>query len=104
MLAIALERLRDPGGDPGGQYIFTQIAGSGDVRVHPFGLMLEFNGSIGESRTRSASPSSRGAVVAFVHLREQGKDAGVLENYREIWGNGSGESSAAQLLVWVFLA
>ncbi len=103
MLAIALSGFVILAAIQGAQYIFTQVAGSGDVRIHPFGLMLEFNGSIGELAYPVGSALVSGAVVAFVHQREQGKDAGVLENYREIWGK-LWRVVGAQLLVWVFLA
>jgi membrane-anchored glycerophosphoryl diester phosphodiesterase (GDPDase) len=87
----------------GAQYVFTQLAGNGDVQVHPFGLTLEFNGSIGVIAYPLGSALVSGAVVAFVHRREQGKAAGVREDYREIWGK-LWRVVGAQLLVYVLLA
>src|SRR4051794_6093166 len=84
MLAIALTGFLILAAIQGAQYVFTQLAGSGDIRLHPFGLTLEFNGSIGELAYPIGSALVSGAVVAFVHQREQGKGAGVREDYREI--------------------
>ena len=103
MLAIALSGFVILAAIQGAQYVFAQLAGSGDIRIHPFGLTLEFNGSFGELAYPIGSALVSGAVVAFVHQREQGKDGGVLEDYREIWGK-LWRVVGAQLLVWVFLA
>src|SRR5215208_1355127 len=103
MLAIALSGFVILAAVQGAQYVFTQLAGNGDVQVHPFGLTLEFNGSIGVIAYPLGSALVSGAVVAFVHRREQGKAAGVREDYREIWGKLS-RVVGAQLLVYVFLA
>jgi hypothetical protein len=103
MLAIALSGFLILAAIQGAQYVFTQLAGSGDVQVHPFGLTLEFNGSIGELAYPVGSALVSGAVVAFVHQREQGGDAGVVADYREIWGK-LWRVVGAQLLVWFFLA
>src|SRR4051812_47765308 len=83
MLAIALTGFLILAAIQGAQYVFTQLAGSGDIRLHPFGLTLEFNGSIGELAYPIGSALVSGAVVAFVHQREQGRDAGVREDYLE---------------------
>jgi len=103
MLAIALSGFVILAAVQGAQYVFTQLAGNGDVQVHPFGLTLEFNGSIGVIAYPLGSALVSGAVVAFVHRREQGKAAGVREDYREIWGK-LWRVVGAQLLVYVFLA
>src|SRR4051794_2177469 len=103
MLAIALTGFLILAAIQGAQYVFTQLAGSGDIRLHPFGLTLEFNGSIGELAYPIGSALVSGAVVAFVHQREQGKGAGVREDYREIWGK-LWRVVGAQLLVWFLLA
>jgi hypothetical protein len=103
MLAIALTGFVILAVIQGAQYVFTQLAGSGDVQVHPFGLTLEFNGSVGVLAYPIGSALVSGAVVAFVHQREQGKDVGVREGYREIWGK-LWRVVGAQLLVWLFLA
>lgn len=102
MLAIALSGLVILAAIEGAQYVFTQLAGSGDVQIHPFGLTLEFNGSFGGLAYPIGSALVSGAVVAFVHRREQGKDAGVREDYREIWGK-LWRVVGAQLLVYVLL-
>ncbi len=103
MLAIALSGFVILAAIQGAQYVFTQLAGSGDVRIHPFGLTLEFNGSFGGLAYPIGSALVSGAVVAFVHQREQGKEVGALEGYREIWGK-LWRVVGAQLLVWLFLA
>jgi hypothetical protein len=103
MLAIALSGFVILAAVQGAQYVFTQLAGNGDVQVHPFGLTLEFNGSIGVIAYPLGSALVSGAVVAFVHRREQGKAAGVREDYREIWGK-LWRVVGAQLLVYVLLA
>jgi hypothetical protein len=103
MLAIALSGFAILAAIQGAQYVFTQLAGSGDVQIHPFGLTLEFNGSFGNLAYPIGSALVSGAVVAFVHQREQGKDAGVREDYREIWGK-LWRVVGAQLLVYVLLA
>jgi hypothetical protein len=103
MLAIAATGFVVLGAIQGAQYVFTQLAGSGDIRIHPFGLTLEFNGSFGALAYPIGSALVSGAVVAFVHQREQGKDTGVREGYREIWGK-LWRVVGAQLLVYLFLA
>ncbi len=103
MLAIALSGFVILAAIQGAQYVFTQLAGSGDVRIHPFGLTLEFNGSFGGLAYPIGSALVSGAVVAFVHQREQGKEVGALAGYREIWGK-LWRVVGAQLLVWFFLA
>jgi hypothetical protein len=103
MLAIAATGFAVLGAIQGAQYVFTQLAGSGDLRIHPFGLTLEFNGSFGALAYPIGSALVSGAVVAFVHQREQGKGAGVREDYREIWGK-LWRVIGAQILVWLFLA
>jgi hypothetical protein len=102
MLAIAATGFVVLGAIQGAQYVFTQLAGSGDIRIHPFGLTLEFNGSFGALGYPIGSALVSGAVVAFVHQREQGKDTGVREGYREIWGK-LWRVVGAQLLVYLFL-
>ena len=102
MLAIALSGFVILAAIQGAQYVFTQLAGSGDIQIHPFGLTLEFNGSFGNLAYPIGSALVSGAVVAFVHLREQGKEAGVREDYREIWGR-LWRVVGAQLLVYLFL-
>ena len=103
MLAIALTGFVILAAIQGAQYVFTQLAGSGNIRLHPFGLTFEFNGSFGQLAYPIGSALVSGAVVAFVHQREQGKDGGVREDYREIWGK-LWRVVGAQLLVWLFLA
>jgi hypothetical protein len=103
MLAIALTGFVILGLIQGAQYVFTQLAGSGDIRIHPFGLTLEFNGSFDALAYPIGSALVSGAVVAFVHQREQGKEGGVREDYKEIWGK-LWRVVGAQLLVWFFLA
>ncbi len=103
MLAIALSGFVILAAIQGAQYIFTQLAGSGEVQIHPFGLTLEFNGSFGNLAYPIGSALASGAVVAFVHRREQGKESGVREDYREIWGK-LWRVVGAQLLVYLFLA
>ncbi len=102
MLAIALSGFVILAAIQGAQYVFTQLAGSGDIRIHPFGLTLEFNGSFGNLAYPIGSALVSGAVVAFVHRREQGKKTGVREDYREIWGK-LWRVVGAQLLVYLFL-
>jgi hypothetical protein len=103
MLAIAFSGFVILAAIQGLQYLFTQLAGSGDIRIHPLGLTLEFNGSIGEIAYPIGSALVSGAVVAFVHQREEGKAAGVRDDYREIWSK-LWRVVGAQLLVWLFLA
>jgi hypothetical protein len=103
MLAIALTGFVILAAIQGVQYVFNQLAGSGDIRIHPGGLTLEFNGSIGVLAYPIGSALVSGAVVAFVHQREQGKAAGVWEDYKEIWGK-LWRVVGAQLLVDLFLA
>src|SRR3954447_7680952 len=103
MLAIALTGFVILAAIQGAQYVFTQLAGSGDIRIHPFGLTLEFNGSFGALAYPIGSALVSGAVVAFVHQREEGKEGSVREDYREIWGK-LWRVVGAQLLVDLFLA
>jgi hypothetical protein len=103
MLAIALTGFLILAAVQGIQYVFTQLTGSGDLRIHPFGLTLEFNGSIGVIAHPIGSALVSGAVVAFVRLREEGKDSGVLADYRAI-GARLWRVVGAQLLVDFFLA
>ena len=102
ILAIALSGFAILAAIQGAQYLFTQLAGSGDIQIHPFGLTLEFNGSFGNLAYPIGSALVSGAVVAFVHQREQGKAGGVREDYREIWGK-LWRVVGAQLLVYIFL-
>ncbi len=102
MLAIALTGFLILAAIQGIQYVFTQLTGSGDIRIHPFGLTLEFNGSIGVIAHPIGFALVSGAVVAFVKLREDGRDTGYLEDYRAIWAR-LWRVVAAQLLVDVFL-
>jgi hypothetical protein len=103
ILAIALSGFVILAAIQGIQYVFAQLAGSGDIRIHPLGLTLEFNGSIGVLAYPIGSALVSGAVVAFVHQREEGKAAGVREDYREIGGK-LWRVVGAQLLVDFFLA
>src|SRR3954469_6970962 len=103
MLAIALSGFLILAAVQGIQYAFTQLTGSGDIRIHPFGLTLEFNGSIGVIAPPIGSALVSRAVVAFVRLREEGKDSGVLADYRAI-GARLWRVVGAQLLVDFFLA
>ena len=103
MLAIALTGFVVLGAIQGVEYVFHQVAGSGDIRIHPLGLTLEFNGSFGALAYPIGSALVSGAVVAFVHQREQGKEGGFREDFREIWGK-LWLVVGAQLLVWLFLA
>jgi hypothetical protein len=102
ILAIALSGFVILAAIQGAQYVFNQLAGSGDVQIHPFGLTLEFNGSFGALAYPVGSALVSGAVVAFVHRREQGKATGVREDYREIRGK-LWRVVGAQLLVDLFL-
>jgi VPS62-like protein len=103
MLAIAATGFLILAAIQGIEYAFTQLAGSGDIRLHPFGLTLEFDGSIGSIAHPIGFALVSGAVVAFVRLREEGQDSGVLADYRAIWER-LWRVVGAQLLVDVFLA
>jgi VPS62-like protein len=103
MLAIAATGFLILAAIQGIEYAFTQLAGSGDIRLHPFGLTLEFDGSIGSIAHPIGFALVSGAVIAFVRLREEGQDSGVLADYRAIWER-LWRVVGAQLLVDVFLA
>ena len=103
MLAIALSGFVILAAIQGAQYIFTQVAGSGDVRIHPFGLTLEFNGSIGSSPTRSAPPSSREPSSPSSTSESRARTP-VSWRTTGRSGRGSGESSAPSCSSSVFLA
>jgi hypothetical protein len=103
MLAIALSGFVILAAIQGMQYVFAQLAGSGEAQLHLWGLTLEFNTSIGVLAYPVGSALVSGAVVAFVHQREQGKDGSVWADYREIGGK-LWRVVGAQLLVDLFLA
>jgi hypothetical protein len=86
MLAIAFTGFLVLAAVQGAQYLVAQLTGSNDIRIHPFGLTLQFNGSISVIAHPIGFALVSGAVVAFVHQLEQGKGAGVRDDYREIWG------------------
>jgi hypothetical protein len=102
MLAIAFTGFLILAAVQGIHYLITQLTGDGDVRIHPFGLTLEFTGSTFEIARPIGFALVSGAVIAFVHRREEGEDTGVVADYRAIWAR-LWRVVGAQLLVDVFL-
>ena len=102
MLALAFAGFVILAAIQGIQYLWADLTGSNDLRFHPFGLTLEFNGGIGVIASPIGSALVWGAVVAFVRHREEGEEAGWREDYRAIlavlW-----RVVGAQLLVDVLL-
>jgi hypothetical protein len=86
----------------GAQYLIKQLAGNGDIQLHPFGLTLEFNGSFDYIANPIGDAFLSGAIIAMVRLREEGRDPGIVACYQTVlprlW-----RVVGAQLLVDVFL-
>ena len=102
ILGIAVVGFVVVAGINGLQYLIRQLAGNGDIQLHPFGLTLEFNGSFDYIAHPLGDAFVSGAVVAFVRLREEGQDTGLVACYRtllsRLW-----HVVGAQILVDVFL-
>jgi hypothetical protein len=102
MLAIALSGFLLLAAIQGIEYVFSSLTNSNDIRIHVFGGTLRFNGSIDVIAKPIGYALVTGAVVAFVHLREEGRDTGVRADYREI-GARLWRVVGAQLLVELLL-
>ena len=71
------------------QYLVKQLAGSGDIQVHPFGLTLEFNGSFGYVANPIGDALLSGAVVSSSGCARRARTRGSPPATERSW-RGSG--------------
>jgi hypothetical protein len=69
------------------QYLVEQAAGGNDftILVHPFGLTLEFQGSVEDVAQPIGYSIVSGAVVAYLRLVDTGGSGGARDSYRALY-------------------